>query len=190
MAKFDYSAYYRRLQEIKKLQMPAESICWTEQYRPPERAYDVVLYLGCNILRTPDVAADVVAVFRALGLDFTAVAGVQFCCGVTWDRAGDVPKGQTVADLTIDRLASYKSRVVVHWCPSCDVHFTDVVTARDAKKIPFEVTDAAAFLAALSRRGELPWRNAVAGRAALPSHRGREKHDARPRRARARPGKV
>jgi len=190
MAKFDYSAYYRRLQEIKKLQMPAESICWTEQYRPPERAYDVVLYLGCNILRTPDVAADVVAVFRALGLDFTAVAGVQFCCGVTWDRAGDVPKGQTVADLTIDRLASYKSRVVVHWCPSCDVHFTDVVTARDAKKIPFEVTDAAAFLAALSRRGELPWRNAVAGRAALHSHRGRENHDAGQRRARADQGNV
>jgi hypothetical protein len=36
-----------------------------------------VLYLGCNILRTPEVAAEVVAVFRALGLDFIAVAGVQ-----------------------------------------------------------------------------------------------------------------
>ncbi len=61
MAKFDYSAYYRRLQDLKKLQIPAESVCWTEQYRPPDRTYDVVLYLGCNILRTPDVAADVVA---------------------------------------------------------------------------------------------------------------------------------
>jgi Fe-S oxidoreductase len=102
MAKFDYSAYYRRLQEIKKLQMPAESICWTEQYRQPERPYDVVLYLGCNILRTPDVAADVVAVFRALGLDFIAVGGVQFCCGITWDRAGDIAKGSTISDLTIE----------------------------------------------------------------------------------------
>jgi len=49
MAKFDYSAYYRRLQDLKKLQIPAESVCWTEQYRPPDRTYDVVLYLGCNI---------------------------------------------------------------------------------------------------------------------------------------------
>jgi Fe-S oxidoreductase len=137
MEKFDYSAYYRRIQDLKKLQIPAQSICWTEQYRPPDRDYDVVLYLGCNILRTPDVAADVVNVFRALGLDFIAVAGVQFCCGVTWDRAGDIAKGGTISDLTIQRLGSYKSRVVVHWCPSCDVHFSDVVTGRDAKTIPF-----------------------------------------------------
>ena len=185
MAQFDYSAYYRRLQDIKKLQIPAESVCWTEQYRPPERAYDIVLYLGCNILRTPDVAADVVAVFRALGLDFIAVAGVQFCCGITWDRFGSVAKGQTVAGLTIERLASYKARVVVHWCPSCDVHFSDVVTGRDAKTIPFAVTDAPAFLAALSQRGQMPWRHTVAGRVALHSHSGRDGHEAGRRRARA-----
>src|SRR5260370_40259072 len=101
MTKFDYSAYYRRLQDLKQLQIPAESVCWTEQYRPPERTYDIVLYLGCNILRTPDAAAAVVAVFRALGLAFIAGAGVQVCCGVTWDPVGDCTKGQTVRDLTI-----------------------------------------------------------------------------------------
>ena len=52
MAQFDYSAYYRRLQDIKKLQIPAESVCWTEQYTPPERAYDVVLYLDPVSQRT------------------------------------------------------------------------------------------------------------------------------------------
>jgi Fe-S oxidoreductase len=185
MAKFDYSAYYRRIQDLKKLQIPAQSVCWTEQYRPPERDYDVVLYLGCNILRTPDVAADVVDVFRALGLDFIAVAGVQFCCGVTWDRAGDIAKGGTISDLTIQRLGSYKSRVVVHWCPSCDVHFSDVVTGRDAKTIPFQVTDAPAFLVSLSRDGQVPWRYPVAGRAVLHSHTGRENHDHGRRRARS-----
>jgi hypothetical protein len=185
MAPFDYAAYYRRLQEIKKLQIPAASVCWTEQYQPPERAYDIVLYLGCNILRTPDIAADVVAVFRALGLDFIAVAGVQFCCGITWDRVGDVAKGQSVTDLTIERLASYQARTVVHWCPSCDVHFSDVVTGRDAKSIPFEVTNAPAFLAALSQRGQMPWRKTTLRRAALHCHQGREGHASGRRRARA-----
>src|SRR5581483_704115 len=145
----------------------------------------IVLYLGCNILRTPDVAADVVAVFQALNLDFIAVAGVQFCCGITWDRFGDVAKGQKVSDLTIERLASYKARVVVHWCPSCDVHFSDVVTGRDEKTIPFEVTDAPAFLTALSQRGQIPWRHAVTGRVALHCHSGREGHESGRRRARA-----
>jgi len=185
MAEFDYSAYYRRLQDMRKLQMPAESVCWTEQFRPPERSYDIVLYLGCNILRTPDVAADVVAVFRALGLDFIAVAGVQFCCGVTWDRAGDTAKGRTVSDLTIERLNAYKARAVVHWCPSCDVHFSEVVTGRDSKTIPFQVTDAAAFLADLSRRGQIAWRNPIAGNAALHCHVGSDDHPEGQRRARA-----
>jgi len=129
------------------------------------------------------VAADVVAVFRALEIDFIAVAGVQFCCGTTWNKAGDVAKGQTVSDLTINRLGSYGARVVVHWCPSCDVHFTDVVTDRDAKTIPFEVTNAPAFLADLSRRGLVPWRNSVPGRVALHSHRGRDGHETGQRRA-------
>lgn len=185
MAQVDYATFYRRLQDIKKLQIAKDAVCWTEQYRPPERAYDIVLYLGCNILRTPDVAADVVAVFRSLELDFIAVAGVQFCCGITWDRFGDVAKGQTVSDLTIERLASYQPRVVVHWCPSCDVHFSDIVTARDGKTIPFEVTDAPAFLAALSQRGQIPWRHAVTGHAALHCHSGREGHASGQRRARA-----
>jgi heterodisulfide reductase subunit D len=176
MAAFDYSAYYRRLQDLKKLQIPAESVSWTEQYRAPDRTYDVVLYLGCNILRTPDVAADVVAVFKALELDFIAVAGVQFCCGITWDRAGDVSKGQSVSDLTIKRLGSYGALVVVHWCPSCDVHFSDVVTGRDTKTIPFEVTNAPAFLADLSRRGLVPWRKPIPARMALHGHVGRDGH--------------
>jgi hypothetical protein len=185
MTAFDYTAYYRRVQEIKKLQIPTSAVQWTEHYERPDRSYEIVLYLGCNILRTPDVAADVVAVFAALGLDFIAVAGVQFCCGITWDRFGDVAKGQNVSDHTIERLASYKPGLVVHWCPSCDVHFSDVVTGRDAKTIPFKVTNAAAFLSDLSRREVIPWRNPVSGRVVLHSHRGREGHQNGQRRARA-----
>ena len=83
MTKFDYSAYYRRIQDLKKLQIPRSQFAG-RTVSSAGADYDAVLYLGCNILRTPDVAADVVNVFRALGLDFIAVAGVQFCCGVTW----------------------------------------------------------------------------------------------------------
>jgi heterodisulfide reductase subunit D len=185
MIAFDYTAYYRRVQELKKLQMPAGAVRWTERYERPARSYEIVLYLGCNILRTPDIAADVAAVFEALGLDFIAVAGVQFCCGITWDRAGDRATGQNVSDHTIERLASYHPRLVVHWCPSCDVHFSDVVTGRDAKAMPFAVTNAAAFLRELSRRGATPWRKPVSGRLVLHSHRGREGHENGQRRARA-----
>jgi hypothetical protein len=47
------------------------------------------------------------------------------------------------------------------------------------------VTDASAFLASLSRDGQVPWRHPVAGRAVLHSHVGRETHDHGRRRARS-----
>jgi len=86
MSTFNYGAYYQRVQDSKKMQIPRERISWIERFEPPERAYEVVLYLGCNILRTPDIAADVTWVFDRLGVDFVAAAGVQFCCGITWHR--------------------------------------------------------------------------------------------------------
>jgi len=181
---FDYAAYYRRLQDMKRLQIPAEHVRWIERYEPPERPREIVLYLGCNILRTPDIAADVVAVFTALGLDFVAVAGVHFCCGITWDRHADVAKGQAIASITVDRLASFEPSLVVHWCPSCDVHLADVITGRDARRLPFEVTSAAAFIANLARSGRVPWQGSVPVRAALHGHTGRAGHWHGQRRAR------
>ena len=181
---FDYSAYYRRPQDLKRLQMPAEAIRWLERSDRPARSHPIVLYLGCNILRTPDIAADVVAVFDALGLDFVAVAGVQFCCGITWDRQAEVIKGQSVAATTIDRLASFGASLVVHWCPSCDVHFSDVVTGRDRHDLPFSVTSAAAFLAGLARAGRIPWQQSLPRRAVLHGHVGRAGQHHGQRRAR------
>jgi heterodisulfide reductase subunit D len=181
---FDYAAYYRRTQELEALQIPANAIHWVERYQRPAARAEVVLYLGCNILRTPDIAADVVGVFRTLGIDFVAVAGAQFCCGITWDRHGDVEPGQAVSASTIERLASYRPGLVVHWCPSCDVHMSDVVVGRDQRVLPFPVTSAAAFLAKRARAGQMPWRQAVTGRAALHGHRGREGHEQGQRRAR------
>ncbi|MEO8450772.1 MAG: (Fe-S)-binding protein [Gemmatimonadota bacterium] len=181
---FDYAQYYRRLQDLKLLQMPAQAVSWTERYETPARRADVVLYLGCNILRTPDVAADVVAVFTALGLDFVAVAGVQFCCGITWDRHDEVAKGQAVSVTTIDRLQSYEPSLVVHWCPSCDVHFSDVITGRDAQSLPFDVISAAALLARMARAGEISWQRAVPARAVVHGHTGRAGHLSGKRRAR------
>ena len=181
---FDYAAYYRRPQDLKRLQIPAESIRWVERYERPAESRRIVLYLGCNILRTPDIAADVVAVFTALGLDFVAVAGVQFCCGVTWDRHEDVAHGQTVSSTTVERLASFHPELVVHWCPSCDVHFNDVITGRDSHELPFRVTSAAAFLADLAEAGRMPWQHPVRARAVLHGHVGHEGHHHGRRRAR------
>ena len=69
----------------------ADEVSWLERHQAPDRAYETVLYLGCNILRTPHIAKQVVDVFSHLKLDFIAVGGAQYCCGIVWDKF-DGPK--------------------------------------------------------------------------------------------------
>jgi heterodisulfide reductase subunit D len=172
----DMSKFFRRIQAVKSLQVAPDDLPVIEQHTPPDRAYDLVLYLGCNILRTPHVAQTVVDVFEHLDLDFVAVGGSQYCCGVIWDRAGDVEGGQKVAGRTVGRLEDYGASTVVMWCPSYNVHFTDAIYGRDGTTTAFDTTHTPAFLLDLLEQGRLEWQREVPLRVALHSHVGRTDH--------------
>jgi heterodisulfide reductase subunit D len=184
MSDFDYAGYFRRLQDLKKLQIKADDVSWLEQHQPPDRAYDLVLYLGCNILRTPHIAKQVVDVFTYLKLDFVAVGGVHFCCGIVHDKFDGPKKGGQVSDRSVARLQDYRPKQVVMWCPSCNVHFKDIVIGRDDKQPPFSITHTPQLLAQMSARGEIPWQQPVPCRIALHTHVGRSDHEEGQRRAR------
>ncbi len=183
MADFNYATFFHRLQDIKRLQIKAEEVSWIEQHHAPERAYDTVLYLGCNILRTPHIAKQVIDVFTHLGLDFVAVGGVQFCCGIVWDKFDGPEKGRPVSQRTITRLESYQPKQVVMWCPSCNVHFADIVMGRDGRQPQFEITHTTKFLAGMAKRDALPWTKEVTSKVALHTHVGRDGHEEGQRRA-------
>jgi Fe-S oxidoreductase len=186
MEPFDYNGYFRRVQDMKKLQVSAEDVSWLERHRSPaSEAHENMLYLGCNILRTPHIASQVVRVFEHLSIDFVAAGGIQYCCGIAWDNAGDTEKGQAVSKLTIRRVESHKPRRVIMWCPSCNVHFADVVMGRDGNRPDFEITHTPNFLVDLLRRPEgLPWRKEVRERVVLHAHAGKTGHAEGERRAR------
>ena len=150
MPGFDYSAYFHRVQDMKKLQVLRADVSWLERYETPTEHHDNLLYLGCNILRTPHIARQVVQVFEHLGLDFVAVGGIQYCCGIAWEAGKDTEKGQGVSKRTIGRMESYGPSRVIMWCPSCNVHFTDIVMGRDQQTPDFEITHTPNFLAGLA----------------------------------------
>lgn len=172
----DYSSFFRRVQDMKKLQTRVDQADWLERHSEPTRSYDVVLYLGCNVLRTPDIARQAIRVFEALGVDFIAVAGVQFCCGIPWARAGERGRGERIGARTLARLGSYQPSTLVFWCPSCEVHFADVAL-RD-RALRCELLSAAEYLARRADRNELTWRREVRARVALHGHEGRADHAA------------
>ena len=142
------------------MQIPRGRISWIERFEPPDRAFEVVLYLGCNVLRTPDIDPDAPGSSSASAFDFVATAGVLFCCGITWHRANDDELGRGVSERSVERLSAYKPQIVVFWCPSCNVHFDDILMGRDGREAPFAITHCSTFLAERAQR----WRDPLGSR--------------------------
>jgi len=177
-AGFDYAAYFRRIRELERLSAGADEITWREKYEPPQRAVDVLLYLGCNVLITSHLAMEVVAVFKKLGIDFEAIGGPQFCCGIVHHSHNDQAAASRLSSATVSKMESYQAKTLVMWCPSCDMQFDEVVIPTVAQDFGPTITHATEFLA--DRADTLPFANAVPARVAVHTHVGhpRQERDA------------
>src|SRR5258707_2685201 len=133
---------------------------------PPREGehHDIVLYLGCNVLRTSHMIRTVTAIFDRLGLDYIAVGGPTYCCGIVQHRSGDAQASEDINLRTIEYFERYSPREIVMWCPSC-IYFYDEVKQR---KMPVPSRHAAEFLA--SKLPEITFTHRVEARVALHAH--------------------
>ena len=146
---FDYGKYFGEIKLTHDLLSKKEERTWL--LKPPRdgERHDVVLYLGCNVLRTSHLVETVGAVFDRLGLDYVAAGGPTYCCGIQHHRRGQEASGERYANHTVELLQSMAPREVVMWCPSC-IQFYDEVLKAD---LPFPKRHTAEFLADCLDRG-------------------------------------
>src|SRR5438093_717256 len=76
---------------LSRVQLPAELLARiTRSARADsEAAPDVVMYLGCNVLKTPHIALLCLEVLNRIGARYKVFGGPANCCGVIQYRAGD-----------------------------------------------------------------------------------------------------
>lgn len=167
---FDYGKYFGEIKLTHDLLITPDERSWL--LTPPRdgERHDVVLYLGCNVLRTSHMVQTATAVFDRLGLDYVAAGGPTYCCGIQHHRRGLEASGERYASHTIELLAKMAPREVVMWCPSC-IHFYDEVLQAD---LPFPKRHTTEFLAERVERGELTFTQRVEGTVALHYHRAGE----------------
>ncbi len=141
---YDYSHYFGEIALTQDLTtVPAER---TWRLSAPGRKVDphpIVLYLGCNVLRTCHMIRTVTAIFDRLGLDYVAVGGPTYCCGIIHHQHGDTAAAGGMSRHTIELLKRFEPETVVMWCPSCIYFYDDVQHA----EMPFQVRHATEFLA-------------------------------------------
>jgi heterodisulfide reductase subunit D len=164
---FDYGKYFGEIKLTHDLLTTPDERSWL--LKPPRdgERHDVVLYLGCNVLRTSHMVQTAAAVFDRLGLDYVAAGGPTYCCGIQHHRRGLEASGERYANHTIELLQKMAPREVVMWCPSC-IQFYDEVLQAD---LPFPKRHTTEFLAERVERGEFTFTQSVEATVALHYHR-------------------
>ena len=76
----DYGRYFGEIALTHDLTSVPGERRWrlTPPAREPE-PHRIVLYLGCNVLRTAHMIQTITAIFDRLGLDYVAVGGATYC---------------------------------------------------------------------------------------------------------------
>ena len=90
---FDYGKYFGEIKLTHDLLTKKEERSWL--LKPPRdgERHDVILYLGCNVLRTSHMVQTATAVFDRLGIDYVAAGGAAYCCCSRGGGGGGVPHG-------------------------------------------------------------------------------------------------
>ncbi len=162
---FDYGKHFGEMKILHDLTIMPDDRTWrlSAPEREPER-HSIILYLGCNVLRTSHMVRTVTALFDHLGLDYVAVGGVTYCCGIVQHRNGDTAAGEGMSHHTVELFKRYQPDEVVMWCPSCIYFYDDVLKQR----LPFRVRHTTEFL--VDQLPRLEFTRRVDARVALHRH--------------------
>ena len=169
------AAYFKRMSQI--INLAAGMQMSPEQYRRltgraggSDRS-DIVMYLGCNVLRTPVIVFSLLDILDRLGVGYAVLGGVANCCGLVHLKLeGDVDGMDVIANRTIDKMIAFNPRTVLQWCPSCVLQFDE--TVRGFRPYPFEFQHVSDFLVGQLDRLRALFVQPVRRRVALHRHDG------------------
>jgi heterodisulfide reductase subunit D len=139
------SSYFAEINTLASLQfMPGEQP-YIDRPAAAGARKDLLLYLGCNILRTAHLARTAVDVLHAMGFDFNVAGGPAHCCGIVHHRNNDPKSARAVAAKSMQHFARYGATHLLMLCPSCNEYYDEVI-AKD-QEIAFSYEHVTAFIA-------------------------------------------
>jgi Fe-S oxidoreductase len=125
----------RAVKVLSRLQLPADFVARVTRSAqsaapapehvpsPPE----VVMYLGCNVLKTPHIALLCLDVLDRIGTTYKVFGGPANCCGILQLRAGDAGGAARIGGNTVAAFAATGAPRVLTWCPTCNIQFGETL---------------------------------------------------------------
>ena len=127
MSDFDYDKYFGVIPPLADALREGEERCWSDGTERDKPHHDYVLYLGCNVLRTVNLAETIIAILKAMKVDFIALGGPATCCGIIHSRNGDLEASTGIAGQSFAKFDAYAPEAVLTYCPSCHEHMDAVL---------------------------------------------------------------
>lgn len=133
---------------LSRLQLSPDDLARvSRKARPADAAPpDVVLYTGCNVLRTPHIVLLCLDVLDRLGTEYEVYGGPSDCCGILQMRAGDAANAGRQGDRTVDRFFGTGAAQVLSWCPTCRIQLGESVLPAQEEPDGFGMTMFANYL--------------------------------------------
>jgi len=124
----------RGVKVLSRLQLPADFVARvTRSAQSGARAEkapqppDVVMYLGCNVLKTPHIALLCLDVLDRIGTRYQVFGGPANCCGILQLRAGDSRGTARIGGSTVSGFAATGAPRVLTWCPTCNIQLGETL---------------------------------------------------------------
>ena len=137
MAKFDYSKYFGEIEPLADALRENEQRVWQARVAGPQPRHEYVLMLGCNVLRTVNLAEAAVGVLNHLGVDFAAVGGPANCCGIIHQLNSEPAAAEKILRHSLANMAAFQPEKVLVYCPSCHHQMDAAIPASQDFQIPY-----------------------------------------------------
>ncbi len=128
-----------------------------------------VLWLGCNVLRTPHLAQVAMKIVSMVNPELSILGGPSHCCGSPMPEKGDRERALT---RTIGHFQAEQAPTLVSWCPSCH---TNLRKGSDPSSWGFEELHVTEFIARHLER--LQFGQRLSARVLLHGHTGTPDRD-------------
>lgn len=142
---FPFAKYFGEINILSALQVPGADKPFVDRAPHDPESKPLMLYLGCNVLRTAHLALTAIDVLKAMGFDFNTVGGPAYCCGIIHHRNGQPAASRGYTASSMRHVMDYGTEKVIMWCPSCNEHYDDVVSHE--QDIPFPYEHVTSFIA-------------------------------------------
>jgi Fe-S oxidoreductase len=169
---FDFRNFFQYMEDTSHLLLSKDELNWMDVDVDADRHVDTFVNMSCGTQLAPHLTLETVDVLKALGVDFVAASGRQWCCGKIYRSRERVQAGEKMSHASIDRFKDWGTSCVVHGCPSCQIVYSDYMTRNPEAGAGLTNKHFSWFLEeCLDRLGDrVPWQKEVSARVLVENH--------------------